>query len=137
MAYTKAQLRVLTLQELGVLAAGETATADDAVLVDAALVRLHARLDDKGLTTKSGTDWTVETVPDAAAESYAFMAAATLASKFGLPADRRTELLALSVEAERELRRYTYTPWDGGPTELDGVADPDSIDDMEAVIEEL
>jgi hypothetical protein len=137
MAYTTAQLRTLTLQELGVLAAGETPSADDAQLTDAALVRLHSRLEGKGLTTKAGVSWTIATVPDYAGESYAFMAAAILAGRYGLPADRRAELMALSVEAEREIRRQTYTAWDGGPTELDGVQDPDSIDDMEAVIEDL
>jgi hypothetical protein len=125
------------LEELGVAAAGETASAADAQLVDRALVRLHARLEGKNLTTKAGVSWTLETVPDDAAECYAFMAAGVIVGRFGLPADRRAELIALSGEAERELRRLTYTPWDGGPTELDGVEDEESIDDMIDVIEEL
>lgn len=129
MTYTKVALRNGVLEELGVLAPGETATADDAVLVEAALDRLHARWAGRGITARgvsSGgvttydTPWTLDTVPDYAADSYTLMCSAMVAGRFGLPADRRQELLLLSVAAERELRAQVSAGWDETPTPIDG-----------------
>jgi hypothetical protein len=48
--YTKAQLRNRVLRELGVLAAGETATAEDAQVVEEMIDTQHAMLAQFGVT---------------------------------------------------------------------------------------
>lgn len=128
MTYTTAQLRDAVLEELGVLTPGESARAEDAATVEPALARLHARLSGRGLTVQRvsvegvtvATGWTLAAVPDFAADSYTLICAATLAGRYGLPFDRRQELLVLAVAAENELRAQTSARWDGWPTPVDG-----------------
>lgn len=97
--YTAAQLRNRVLQELGVLAAGETASADDAALVDAVVADVHAMLDKEVFVS-----WATSAIPDTVMEPLVMIVAARCAGRFGLPPDRRQELLALHEVAMGQIR---------------------------------
>ncbi len=95
MARTKSELAVAVLQELGVIGAGETPSAEDDVKADFALENVHARLEVRGYTTYEGTEWTIDTVPDFAAKTYIIIAANELVNVFGA-----SDSLKLRLEKE-------------------------------------
>lgn len=109
-AYTKAQLRDRVLQELGVLAVGETATAEDAALVETTIDDQHAMLEREIFLT-----WTTATIPDTVIEPLTVVLAARLAGRYGLPADRRQELLGLAAIAMGEVRTQVQAETDTAP----------------------
>jgi hypothetical protein len=109
--YTKAQLRNRVLQELGVLAGAETANADDAALVDAVIEDQHAMLDREILVT-----WSTSAIPDTVMEPLVLLVAARCAGRFGLPADRRQELLLLHDASMSQLRVQTAADTRPGAT---------------------
>lgn len=79
MAQTRADLATRTLHFLGILAAGENASAADQVLAEEKVQSVHDDLYQRSLSR-----WPVSEVPDACAEGYAMMAAQLLAPNFGL-----------------------------------------------------
>jgi hypothetical protein len=79
---TKRDLGPRVLRKLTVLAAGETADADDIELVNEKLDAVHASLRTRGLLR-----WTLNDVPDYAQESYVLMAAFLAAPEFQRPPD--------------------------------------------------
>lgn len=109
-AYTKAQLRDRVLQELGILATGETATAEDAALVETTIDDQHAMLDREVFVT-----WVTSAIPDTVIEPLTVVLAARLAGRYGLPADRRQELLTLAALAMGELRTQVQAETDTAP----------------------
>lgn len=100
--YTKADLRNRVLQELGVLAGAETAGSDDAALVEGVIDAQHAMLERQIFLT-----WTTATIPETVIEPLTAIVAARCAGRFGLPADRRAELIALAAEGMAELQTQT------------------------------
>jgi hypothetical protein len=100
--YTKAQLRNRVLRELGVLAGAETASSDDAAVVEEMIDAQHAMLERQVFVT-----WTTAAIPDTVYEPLALVLSARLAGTFGLPADRRAELIALAAEGMAELQTQT------------------------------
>lgn len=100
--YTKAALRNRVLQELGVLSPGETATADDAVLVEDVIDAVHAMLDREVFV-----GWTAAAIPDTVVEPLMAVVAARCAGRFGLPDARRQELILLAGQGMSDL--YTQT----------------------------
>lgn len=69
---TKADVRNQALEELGVLAAGEDASAEDAVLVEARIDRLHEEYVDNGLVA-----FVLTSIPAAAVDPFAILVAAS------------------------------------------------------------
>lgn len=103
--HTKAQLRDMVLQELGVLAAGETATAEDAELVECVIDAQHAML-----RKEVFVDWTLDAIPLEVIEPLMSINAARCARRFGLSAERRQELLNLAVIGMSALHTQCQTP---------------------------
>lgn len=100
--YTKAQLRNRVLRELGVLAAGETATAEDAQVVEELIDTQHAML-----ARELFVDWTTSTIPQNVYEPLAAIVAARGAGQFGVTGPRLQELLALAVQGMADLHTQT------------------------------
>jgi len=103
MAITKAVLSSRVLRHLGVLAAGETATADDALLVGNHVEAAYEELNkigtiEAGFTSNAIPDWAQEAMRD----RVAFLVAAT----FGLPAERIAQLAQASGSALAILLRH-------------------------------
>ena len=89
-AITKAELRTRILESLGVLAAGETATAEDAARVDASIDAFFGDLSAYG-TPSFATSSIPEFAQDAMRDCVAFRVAAT----FGIPSQRLSDLATL------------------------------------------
>lgn len=104
-----------------------------AALIEGVLVRLHARWAVRMPLIK----WTIDTVPEEAADSYVIGAGAMAASRFPIDPMRRRELLEMVPEAERELRRLISLPYDGYPTRIEDYPDPYGIEDMGDVVGNL
>lgn len=105
---TSAELQVAVLQELGVLASGESANASDGAIVTDKYNALYEMLVTEGLVSWTSTD----DIPTFAERPITMMVANLCAGSFGLPAQKKAELQfagALSAvppsEAERTLRR--------------------------------
>lgn len=103
--YTQAQLRDRVLQELGVLALGETATAEDAELVESVICAVHEML-----RKEFFVDWSLDEIPSNVIEPLMGLNAARLAGRYGLSAERRRELLAFGVQAMSDLATQCQTP---------------------------
>jgi hypothetical protein len=93
---TKAELRDHILRQLGVLGAGDTATAEDAELVETVIDNCHDELEQMGVAL-----WPVTDVPGYAIESFCIYCKASL-SAFGQDYDPRLKELGL-----RQLRYVT------------------------------
>lgn len=78
---TLAELRDKVLQRLGVLAAGEIASAEDAALVEDALRGVQGELDRLNIAL-----WTLDDVPDYAVGSVIRIAMAEVGPAFGITA---------------------------------------------------
>lgn len=78
---TLAELRDKVLQRLGVLAAGEIASAEDATLAEDLLRGVHAELEVLGIAL-----WTLDDVPDYAVGSVIRIAMAEVGPAFGITA---------------------------------------------------
>lgn len=79
---TRRELAARVLRKLMVLAAGETASAEDQQLAEEKLEAVHAALQVDGLAR-----WTLQDIPKFAEEPYVMMAAFLGARDFGQPAD--------------------------------------------------
>ena len=101
---TKADVATLALQHLGVLAAGETASAEDAALVEDIVDGVHEGLVGKGLA-----DWDVDDVPDAVKLAVRNIVAYQSAESFTIGSMRVAALRNEAFEAEREIRRQQQT----------------------------
>lgn len=88
MAITKADLRTAVLRRLGVLAVGETPSAEDAETVEATISRVHAELQADGIAY-----WSVNATPDGVAEPLIYLVASYVAPEFGLPAGDTTTFM--------------------------------------------
>ena len=107
--YTQAQLRDRVLQELGVLPAGETATAEDAELVESVICAVHSML-----RKEMFVDWTLEAIPQEVIEPLMAINAARLAGRYGLSAERRRELVILAAQGMSDLYTQCQTPEGSG-----------------------
>lgn len=92
MSSTKADLRNRALEHLGVLAAGESPSAEDAALVDGRIDSLHEKLMARRLV-----NFETSAIPDEAVHDYMRIVANECAQAFGLP---RIEAETMSAEAE-------------------------------------
>jgi hypothetical protein len=97
---TKADLRARVLEHLGVLAAGQSAGAEDADLVDEAIDAAHARLRKFGLVP-----FATSAIPEWAQISLRDYVAADVAQSFGLGGPRLAEFKGAQRVAERDLAR--------------------------------
>lgn len=100
--YTKAQLRNRVLRELGVLAAGETATAEDAQVVEEMIDAFHAMLEREVFI-----DWSLDAIPQNIYEPLAAVVAARCAGQFGVAGPRLAELAALASQGMSDLHTQT------------------------------
>ncbi len=115
---TLTELYTAVLQEMGVLAAGEVAEADDADKVAQKYLALYAMLEAKNLVSWGDSD----EIPSYAEVPLTMMLAFLCASAFGISPQRRMELGVLgSLDAERPslaermlrkqgARKYYYSP---------------------------
>lgn len=78
MSITKSELRTRVLQHLTVLGAGETASAEDAVLIDGIIDSENAFLQTHGIST-----WLTSAIPDHVIEPLKRYIAARAANSFG------------------------------------------------------
>lgn len=98
---TLPELRVAALQEAGILASGENASADDDVLVANKYAGLY-----NILRTERLVDWAESaSVPDYAEIPVTMMLAAVIAPAFGVSGQRLLDLRTGYAAAERQLRR--------------------------------
>ena len=74
---TKTDLRKAVLEDLGILAGGESASAEDAALVERRIDRLHEELIDNGLVA-----WSLTAIPDRAMQPMTKLVAAVCWSAF-------------------------------------------------------
>jgi hypothetical protein len=108
--YTLAQLRNRVLQELGVLSGTETATAEDADLVDTVIADIHDMLDREVYLT-----WVSSAIPSTVMEPLVLIVAARVAGRFGLPDSRRAELWTLHGAAMGEIRTQVQAEENDAP----------------------
>lgn len=84
---TKAQLRTRVLEKLGVLAAGEAASAEDAAKVDEVIDDLHEQLVQEGIAA-----WTTAAIPQGLAMAMTQWVARLAAPDFGLANDEPIQI---------------------------------------------
>ena len=99
---TKAVLRNRVLEELGVLAAGETANSNDADVVDARIELINDQYIENGVS-----HWATSAIPDYAVEPLITITAARCAPAFGLNENVITRLKMEAVGADVSLRGVT------------------------------
>jgi hypothetical protein len=109
---TKADIRNRVLQRMRVLGQGQTASAEEAAHVDQHIELLHSELAARGLAQIGTLTWTVDTIPDIAAEAYTAMAAFRASPLFG----RQTTYDEYTF-GEHLLRRVATAPMDEDPIE--------------------
>jgi hypothetical protein len=100
--HTLAQLRNRVLMELGVLAAGETATAEDAAVVESVAGAVHAML-----AREVFLDWSLAAIPQNVYEPVAAVVAARAAGQFGVTGPRLQELVGLAAQGMGDLQTQT------------------------------
>ena len=109
--YTRAQLRNAVMQELAILDANASPTAEDSVLV---LAKIQQVLE--GLADASEAlipfDLDADTIPGPYMIPLTRIVAPTVALAFGL-ADKMNMLLALEATGMRQLRRLKSRPYFG------------------------
>lgn len=88
---TNIELAPRVLRKLGILAVGQTASAEDQELALQKLKAVHASLKADGALR-----WTLGEIPDFAEEPYVMMAAYLAAPEFGLAADPSAWMFGLS-----------------------------------------
>ncbi len=111
MASTKAQVRNDVLEELGVLGAGETASAEDATAVERRIDQVHAELDNLGLVA-----WPISAVPDNIVMGYVNIVAERSKNTFGVSPEKKNELVGAADRGIRHIRKQVSAGWSGGPT---------------------
>ena len=79
---TKSELALRLLRKLGVVGAGQTASADDQERAEEKISAVH-----DALVSLGKPRWTLSAVPEYAAEAYALMAAVLAGPEFGAPVD--------------------------------------------------
>lgn len=102
---TRTDIRNRVLKKLRVLAAGESADADDAAVVDAAVAEKHEQLINRGLVA-----WDVDSVPPYAVGPFVTIVAAECCDEFGVPEGRTVRLVAQGQLAEQELAKQVAGP---------------------------
>lgn len=104
---TKSELRDDVLRELNALAAGQTAGAEDAALVESRIQNVLEMLDDEEVIT-----WNIDSddIPSLSYLPLIPLVAATLAGAFGQQA-RAAEFETKSERALRTLRRQAQLPY--------------------------
>jgi hypothetical protein len=112
--YTLAQLRNRVLGKLGVLSGTETATAEDAALVEQVATNVHAMLDREVYVT-----WVLSAIPDTIMEPLTYIVAARCADDFGLPDSRRAELWTLHGAAMGEIRTQVQAEENSAPVRVE------------------
>lgn len=100
-AITANAIKIGTLLKLGVIAAGETASASDDALVESALDRMLDAAERDG-----DVGFYRDDIPDDAQEGLIVMLAAAVAADFGYPADTLPVLQAKAEEERRRFRRH-------------------------------
>lgn len=79
---TKSQIALRLLRKLGVVGAGQTASADDQERAEEKVSAVH-----DALVSLGKPRWTLSAVPDYAAEAYALMGTVLAGPEFGAPVD--------------------------------------------------
>ena len=104
---TSAELQIAVLQELGVLAAGESPTVEDGAIVDEGYDALYEMLLTEGLIA-----WTLEDdIPEFAERSVSLMVGYLVSNKFAVPPAKLAEM--------RRLGALHLNPREGGPSEAE------------------
>lgn len=98
---TLPELRIAALQEAGILAAAESPSAEDDVLVTAKYAALYDMLLSEGLVAWAASD----DLPDYASVPLTMMLAAVIAPAFGIEGQKLADLRQGYAAAERMLRR--------------------------------
>jgi len=110
--YTAAEVRNRILRKLGVLAAGETASSEDAALVDTELADVHAELD--GLSLVS---WPLSAVPGNLVAGYVNIVAEQVGAEFGISLGKLQEMGISRERGIRHIRKQVSSGWSGEATE--------------------
>jgi hypothetical protein len=113
--HTKTDLRNDVLRELNVLPAGQTASAEDALLVESRIQSTLELLDAEGVIP---WDFSASTIPNRAYLPLIPLVAVSLCGAYGQMA-RQPELEGRCTGAMRTLRRQAALPWVHVPTESD------------------
>lgn len=117
--FTKADLVKRILQNLRQLGAGSAPTAEDAEIVGEKLANIHAELAREGLTNDGAGVWTIDEVPDFAAEPYIVMASSACGDTFHVPENRIVRLRLEAVEARTRIRRRVAALNDHAPVKAE------------------
>jgi hypothetical protein len=106
--YTTAEVRNLALQHLGVLPSGETPSAADAEVTEAALESIHARLDGLNLL-----NWPCCAVPSWVLFPLSYLVANELTDVFGSSTEQMTRIQSHAATGLIEIRQQTTIPNSG------------------------
>jgi len=107
MARTKAQIGVQALEELGVVALGQSATAAQTATINAAYDQVWDALDDHGVVVWLST----ESVPSAYVNPVVALVAAQRMNMFGISNDRYTRIAGAASGSIAEIRRLNAGNW--------------------------
>jgi hypothetical protein len=109
---TKAELRDRVLRHLKVLAAGESATAEDAGAVESAIDDVYEELGELGHAY-----WSADTIPQACARPLMRIVAADVAADF-VTQGEADDYEVKRAPAMSELRAILAEPNDGAPIQV-------------------
>lgn len=111
MTTTEDDLAEMTLGALGVLAAGQTPSAEDVALIKARLGKAIPQWVVREIVYVANSD----EIPDEWSLPLAKMMADICAEEFGIGGEKRVQVKALAKEAEAMLRRMTQAARDEQP----------------------
>ena len=115
MAYTKADLRNQVLEKLGILEAGETASAEDTVLVETRYDQVYDLLFNAEVAS-----WTDHTdIPEHAMLPMTYLVAAECIDEYDIQEPRLSRILAIASRAENALIRQEAPRYRSEPTKAD------------------
>lgn len=110
MSRTLADLRNATLEKMGIVAAGETANADDATTVERIITDKHAELEDLSLVY-----WPTSAIPNAVFGSLTKIMAYECGAEFMLSGNDIAALKTWNDEAMKALHRHIATKVSDAP----------------------
>ena len=104
---TKADLAEDILRHLGVLAVGQSASAEDGTLTEEAIDSVYKRVYRDGLAP-----YPLTAIPEWAQDLLRNSVAGTLCGAFGITGPQRSEYQSDGIRAEREMCRQTSAKYD-------------------------